>query len=228
MLFRSVLAGAAMCGMIASCGPKSRYTISGSINNVADGDTIFLQEPVGRSLVNLDSTVVKNGKFEFKGTQDSIINAVITWDAKDGAQRVGLYLENGDIKVKFDDDATSVVGTAQNNENQEMKDKVALVQKEREKITEDLKDTTLSETLVSEKTKALDELDKKEISIYYHTIENNTDNLLGVTLFKNIYYTLTLDEKENILSKLSAKYDNEPSIERIRAQVTSEDRKSVV
>ncbi len=222
-----VLAGAAMCGMIASCGPKAGYTISGSINNVADGDSVFLQEPVGRSLVNIDSTVVKDGKFEFKGTQDSIINAVITWDAKDGAQRVGLYLENGDIKVKFENDITSVIGTSLNNAYQEMKDKVALIQKEREKILENLKDTTLAETVVAEQNKALEDLDKKEISVLYNTIENNSDNLLGLTLFKNIYYTLSLEQKENILSKFPATYDNDPSIERIRAQVTSEKNTAV-
>ena len=187
----------------------------------------YLQEPQGRTLVNLDSTVITNGKFEFRGTQDSTINAVITWEAKEGPQRAGLYLENGDIKVKFTEDNNTVTGTALNNASQEMKDKIVILNNEREKIQNTLKDSSLSETEAESKTKELEDLNKKEISIYYATIEKNIDNDLGYNLFRNIYYVLTLDEKENILSKFPAKYDNDPSIERIRAQVDSEKNTAV-
>lgn len=222
-----VLTGIAMCGLVASCGHKAGYVISGNVEGASNGEIVYLQEPQGRTLVNLDSTVITNGKFEFRGTQDSTINAVITWEAKEGPQRAGLYLENGDIKVKFTEDNNTVTGTALNNASQEMKDKIVILNNEREKIQNTLKDSSLSETEAESKTKELEDLNKKEISIYYATIEKNIDNDLGYNLFRNIYYVLTLDEKENILSKFPAKYDNDPSIERIRAQVDSEKNTAV-
>ena len=65
---------AAALGMVACGGNKPGYVITGTVEGAADGDTVFLQEVVGRQLSKLDTAIIKNGTFTFEGVQDSAVN----------------------------------------------------------------------------------------------------------------------------------------------------------
>ena len=54
---------AAALGMVACGGNKPGYVITGTVEGAADGDTVFLQEVVGRQLSKLDTAIIKNGTF---------------------------------------------------------------------------------------------------------------------------------------------------------------------
>ena len=62
----------------ASCQEKAGYTIKGTIEGVAEGDTVYLQNFVDGSLVKMDSAVVKGGAFEFKGKSSIQLNEKIS------------------------------------------------------------------------------------------------------------------------------------------------------
>ena len=65
---------------LASCQEKAGYTIKGTAEGVADGETVFLQDYVDGNFVKKDSAVVKAGAFEFKGTPDSVtVSRYVTW-----------------------------------------------------------------------------------------------------------------------------------------------------
>ena len=72
-----VLFAAAGLMSLAACQEKAGYIIKGTAEGVADGDTVFLQKQTEEGFEALDSVVVKNGTFEFKGTPDSV--AVISF-----------------------------------------------------------------------------------------------------------------------------------------------------
>ena len=55
---------------LAACSNDPAYKISGTIENVADGEYVYLSEVKGRELVKLDSAVVTAGAFAFTGRQD--------------------------------------------------------------------------------------------------------------------------------------------------------------
>ena len=92
---------------LAACSNDPAYKISGTIENVADGEYVFLQEAKGRELIKLDSAVVTNGAFEFNGRQDAAVNRYLT-SAYNPQERKGLrtdfFLENGKIVEKSSDD----------------------------------------------------------------------------------------------------------------------------
>ena len=67
-----VLFAAAGLMSLAACQEKAGYIIKGTAEGVADGDTVFLQKQTEEGFEALDSVVVKNGTFEFKGTPDSV------------------------------------------------------------------------------------------------------------------------------------------------------------
>ena len=49
--------------ILAACSSEPAYKISGTIEGVADGEVVYLQEAQGRQLAKLDSAVVTNGTF---------------------------------------------------------------------------------------------------------------------------------------------------------------------
>ena len=67
-----VLFAAAGLMSLAACQEIAVYIIMGTAEGVADGDTVFLQKQTEEGFEALDSVVVKNGTFEFKGTPDSV------------------------------------------------------------------------------------------------------------------------------------------------------------
>ena len=63
---------------LAACSNDPAYKISGTIENVADGEYVYLQEAQGRQLVKLDSAVVTAGAFTFEGRQDAAVIRYLT------------------------------------------------------------------------------------------------------------------------------------------------------
>ena len=57
-------------GFVA-CQNSPSYKVTGSVEDITDGDTIYLQEYAGGDLVKLDSAIVKSGTFVFTGKQDN-------------------------------------------------------------------------------------------------------------------------------------------------------------
>ena len=67
----------AAAAVFAACNSGNKgYTVTGTVEGAADGDTVYLQTAEGRQLVKLDSAVITNGTFTFKGTQDSAVNPI--------------------------------------------------------------------------------------------------------------------------------------------------------
>ena len=66
-----------------ACNNSPAYKVSGTVEGLADGDTIYLQEYKNGDWVKLDSTTVAGGTFTFTGRQDTATNCFIIY-AKDG------------------------------------------------------------------------------------------------------------------------------------------------
>lgn len=52
-----------------ACQNSPSYKVTGSVEDITDGDTIYLQEYAGGNLVKLDSAIVKSGTFVFTGNK---------------------------------------------------------------------------------------------------------------------------------------------------------------
>ena len=59
----------ATAALLAACSGNQGYTVKGSVEGAADGDTVYMQAREGRQLIKLDSAVITNGEFQFKGTK---------------------------------------------------------------------------------------------------------------------------------------------------------------
>ena len=111
--FTYLLAAAAV---MAACNGNKGYTVTGTVEGAADGDTVYLKMAEGRQLVSLDSAVIANGTFTFKGVQDTVANRYITYAAQDKEPlMIDFFLENGQININLTRDNDSATGTPNND-----------------------------------------------------------------------------------------------------------------
>ena len=109
----------AAAAVFAACNSGNKgYTVTGTVEGAADGDTVYLQTAEGRQLVKLDSAVITNGTFTFKGTQDSAVNAIyqsMSDTALTDEQREAKAKQMNDLEEQYI--ATAKEGIKQNINN---------------------------------------------------------------------------------------------------------------
>lgn len=109
----------AVAAVFTACNSGNNgYTVTGTVEGAADGDTVYLETVEGRQFVKLDSAVIKDGTFTFKGTQDTAVNRYISYKAegKDGAA-IDFFLENGKIKINLSQENNSATGSLPGNQS---------------------------------------------------------------------------------------------------------------
>ena len=101
------------------------FAVKGTVTNNAAVSKAYLGYPVDKKW-SVDSAVVKNGRFEFKGTLPEPVRASLTFSHNGTALRKSrdasrkfFYLEKGTITVTTRDSATKIIvrGTPLNDEN---------------------------------------------------------------------------------------------------------------
>lgn len=110
---KKVLLMMAVSLLMAACSQQSDrgYTITGTAEGAVDGDSVFLCEMQGFfAMVPLDTTIVKDGRFEFKGDVEGAVMRFIVpvHDGKATATAM-LVLENADLRVTVKPDGEQSV-----------------------------------------------------------------------------------------------------------------------
>ena len=81
---------------VAACASEPHYVINGNIKD-SDSITFVLQKRDGRTLVNLDSAVSKNGIFKMEGVVEFPEQVFLI--ALNTRNRASIYLENSEITI---------------------------------------------------------------------------------------------------------------------------------
>lgn len=174
---------------LAAC-QSNTYQIKGSVEDVADGDTLFLTTDLQNG-IPCDTILVKDGQFELKGETDSTYFCLI-YNPEEEALSLPIFIEPGTIKVKLSKTpgGSRVGGTAINDEWQRLTDSTFVVAKEINKIAE--KVYTHEDATQEEQQKAMEQIEKlnKRFSgILLNFTERNIKNELG-------YFILTFYPEE--------------------------------
>ena len=210
ILFLAMLATSAC---MASC-QKGGYTISGTIDDANDGDTLCLLYPHERALDTLAVTTVKNGKFSLSGQQDSTVFAVLRFQNEQRRQEAQLVLENADIKVtmKSDEELPEVRGTVMNEQWTSFLKKNQELNRKAMGIYQVLQGGNLSEEESALKRQELEAMEG-EMTDYFKTfITMNIQNTVGQFLLANVAEQLD----ETFVDEQLAKIDMAGAIEYIR------------
>ena len=148
----------AAAAVFAACNSGNNgYTVTGTIEGAADGDTVYLQTVEGRQLVKLDSAIIANGTFTFKGTQDTAANRYITYNpAGTEGMIMDFFLENGKINIKLNEKSSSATGTANNDIYQAIRIQLNELDSQMENIYASMTDTALTDQQRESKSKEMD------------------------------------------------------------------------
>ena len=114
-----LLIGTAILAVSCNNLKENEYLIAGTIDPSFNGRHVILKENNGSILAikTVDSTVIENGKFSFRGTTDSIKSGFFYIEGKE-EDPMAVYIEKGTIDIKVDKDtvSNSVISGTLNND----------------------------------------------------------------------------------------------------------------
>ena len=199
--------------VLTACNNEPAYKISGTIENVADGEYVYLSEAKGRELVKLDSAVVTAGAFTFEGRQDAAVSRIITYTPAEGrAPRYDFFLENGNIAMTLGKENTSVTGTPNNDIYQAYKNEIQPLNKQYGDLYKQYRAEGTTDEQKAELEKQMEEIDNKMNALTFSTIENNITNPVGIQLWPGNSYSMELSQLQALAAKVPAEFKTVPSI----------------
>ena len=187
--------------LLAACGGKDSYKISGTIEGLEDGAVVTLNVIDFNNLMELDSAVIKNGKFTFKGHTDTVDIAFVTFDLDGNVGGCELFLERGSINVYVDifEGKQKVGGTPNNDAFQTFVDDVQVLNDEADEIEDKIRITLAAQGDCSELYDQMGDLQERFKKIVSQTIYDNADKLFG---FRQLMDNYTMYEPEEVMEFL--------------------------
>lgn len=189
--------------LLASCGGKDSYKIKGQIEGVEDGTVITLSVLDYDGLFELDSTVVKGGKFSLKGNTDTAQVAVLTFDMGDAIRGCQLFLERGNIEVMIDAESGDqhLAGTPNNNAFQKFYDDTDVFNDEADEIEDKIRVTLATQGDASDLYRQMSDLQDRFTAILGQSIIDNADKIYG---YQQLMDNYTMFEPEDLMVMLEA------------------------
>ena len=202
--------------MLAACqnGNDTSYTISGTFDSAAEGDSVELSLVKGRNFEQIAKVAVQNGKFQFKGTTDTCQIAMLLVGGRPMAQ---LFLESGAIKVDLsDDEASSAVGTPNNNRMEAFNTMVSDIQNEYMALSEKRKAEKMSEADSLDLIAQLAAIEAKYDETIKKQVADNADSQFGLYILKQNSYNFEAEELAPILEQYAANFPGNQDVARIK------------
>lgn len=121
-----ITAAAGLFILLASCGGRNEkaFVINGNVNQARlEGQKIFLVplDDSVKNIIGVDSVVIKDMKFTFKGKGEFLADIRLDWRVRYGTQNLLVITEPGATTVTIDSNSVSK-GTPQNDALQQWKD----------------------------------------------------------------------------------------------------------
>lgn len=181
------LAALALMLCVAAC-QQGGYKISGTVQGAADGDTVILANVKSMYQVDtLQQTLIKGGKFEFAGKQDSAMMCYVIWNSTaDPDLRIAtqVALEDGAITVELDTTENTfakVGGTPANDALYGLAQEEQGLNDLARTIYEVMGDSAASDLDKAEAERNLNDLQDKAVELYQKFIAANIKNVAGQT-----------------------------------------------
>ncbi len=189
---------ALLCLPALSWAQSGEYTLKGKVGQATAPGKAYLRY-VKDAKSKLDTAVIKNGMFEFKGSVANPQKAMLFVDTKNKGMRqlsrdhvVYLYLEPGTINVQSPDSAVhaSVKGPAVNTENEKLKtalkassDKMAVLMAEYQKATPEQRQSKEFEESMDKRYEAI-QAEQKQVNAQF--IKANPKSLISLDAIQDV------------------------------------------
>ncbi|MDD3321727.1 MAG: TlpA disulfide reductase family protein [Paludibacter sp.] len=214
---------------IYSC-TTTDYVINVKVEDAAlNGTTVFLKERINREWNTIDSAVISNQTFEFKGIADTAKIAYLTYEFPEkNLVRQEFVLENAKITVNIDSTGFMVFSGSKQNvllQNYQNDKNVVYTAEEKNYLAQ--KDSTVSKEQKVSLEKEMEDLYAQEVKIDKSYATTNINTLVGNHIFMNSFYGMTVSEKESVISLMNDDTRNIKRISEIVADVETEKKVAV-
>lgn len=214
---------------VCSC-KNSTFSINGSVDKKElNGVKVFIKERLNREWKTIDSTVVENQKFEFKGTVDTVKMAFIVYEFPEHKRvRQAFVLEAGKITVSIDStNFMNIKGTAQNDLLQSYQDDKNTFNIKVEAFMKLHKDSLKTPEQKAAFDTKMDDFNKEEVIIDKKFATEHVNTLVGTHVFTNSFYGYSLSEKEALIGLMNSETKNVKRIQEIISDIEVEKKVSV-
>lgn len=192
---KKIMIIAATALLAVGCGSSTKYTLSGSMTDVTG--SIEVLDPASGDV--LASATTEDGSFSLSGEVETPMQAYL---GVDGQPVLAFFLEAGKLNVIEDEGMVIVKGTPANDAAAEVSAKQRVIE---EKFYDE-------NTTDEEKEALLEEYDAIEAA----ALDENLDNLYGLSLLQNASYGMTGDEIIAAYEKLAPELQEMKSAKALR------------
>lgn len=219
---KKYLSLAASVLLLAACSEKPGYEITGTVSNAdLNGNYVYLYEYGKQDAQPIDSALVTNSAFSFKGTQNESTLATIQFSTDLVPEKRGeatpfkttFTLENGKIVINLDSTASVVTGTPANDAEKAAKDKINAFIDEMGKLGDDIRSE--DKTIAQAAEKKYDEISDKITQVICNYILEHMDQKMPAKYMYDNRYNLSEEQQNEILSKADSNFKAQPNIDKM-------------
>lgn len=211
---------AASTTLLAACQPGNTYKVTGTIEGLNDGDTVFIQKMEEMRLVPTDTAIIANGQFEFNGTADSTELRYVTYISNGRPAGTNFFLEKGNINVTMSKGGKSEIkGTASNDIWNAYSQQLDSMYTEMREVYATLMDTTLTEEARKAKIELLNSKEKASMEYTTEVIKTNIGNPVGIFLLARNYSSMEPETLDAVINMVPEKYQGNESIVKIKKEI---------
>lgn len=202
--------------VLASCNnaPKG-YTITGTAEGTADGDTVYLCDMQGYfSMIPVDTTVIADGKFYFEGQQDgAAMRFVLPMHDGSPTTYAQIILENADFRLALkqgSDAEHEIVGGPSTKLYDEFEAGLKDITEQMTEPWQQSMDSTQSEVVRKAAEAKLDSLQQATVAYQKQFITAHVPSALSDMLLAYVIQDLEDKEADELLKLMGEKQPDYP------------------
>lgn len=187
----------ALCMSLAASAQVS-YTIKGTATGM-DGQTVYLNNAENSNATAMDSVIISNNTFAFKGTQPKVCFATVSADRN----RTTFVLEEGTINVSLDSPGKAT-GTPTNDILEACNKRINAFNSEYDALRQQASELKEED---KEKMQALqkswEDVSNRQTAVVKECINQNLNNIVGAQLLRRFESSLSSEEVAKIIAEAS-------------------------
>jgi len=209
--------------LFAACG-KDSYRIKGQIEGVEDGTVITLSVLEYDGLVDLDSTIIKNGKFSLNGKTDTAEVAVLVYEMDDVVRGCQLFLERGNIDVYINalTGDQHLAGTPNNEAFQKFYDDTDVFGEEADELEDKIRMTLATQGDATDLYKQMGDLQDRFTALLAQSIGDNANRLYGYQQLMDNYTLFEPEVTMELLEKLAPSFGQDIMLMQLTAMTQAQ------
>ncbi|MBP5278425.1 MAG: AhpC/TSA family protein [Prevotella sp.] len=224
---RVILTMVIAVAFVAQVGAQVNYSVSGTVPDSLNGKKVYLYEEELKNYL-IDSTVVRKGRFHFKGSRKEPVAARLYIGKMPYRQEFAFVLDEVPVSISLLDGKKSVKGSRRTEAMVE-RERLYMERQTNSKVYElkNKKDNSPFSMLAAIAALSKEEQAERQKVLAYNDsvyddyckklkalMLDNVDNVVGAHCFSYLYDQIDIEEQDRILASASQEFLNTPMVVR--------------